>query len=335
MTAPLRGLVAGAGLLGPYWGRELVESPDTELCGWVDLEPERARTAAAELGLEDLPVDASLERMLDEQRPDFLVNVTPPEVHHDTTTAALERGLDVLTEKPLAATMAEARAMVATADRTGRLLMVSQNRRYLRELVAFRETVVQLGPLSTLTCEFHIAHRVPDSRFLNAFPQPLLLDMAIHLFDAARAITGAEPVSVYCDAYNPPWSWYAGPAAAHAVFRMDGGLRFAFTGNWAGDGFRTSWTGAWRAVGERGAATWDGDGAAPRAEADGVSAAKPVPGPPRDPERFMGLEGALADFVAAVRTGSVPPGECHDNIRSLAMCHAAVESAERGVPVDV
>ena len=49
----------------------------------------------------------------------------------------------------------------------------------------------------------------------------------------------------------------------------------------------------------------------------------------------MGLEGALADFVAAVRTGSVPPGECHDNIRSLAMCHAAVESAERGVPVDV
>jgi predicted dehydrogenase len=333
MTAPLRGIVAGAGLLGPYWARELVESADTELCGWVDVDAARARARADALGLEELPTGASLEQMLAEQRPDFLVNVTPPAAHHDVTIAAFEQGLDVLSEKPLAASLPEAHAMIEAADRAGRLLMVSQNRRYMPELVAFRDTVAQLGPLSTLTCEFHIAHRVPDSRFLNSFPQPLLLDMAIHLFDGARAITGADPISVYCDSYNPPWSWYSGPAAAHAVFRMSDELRFAFTGNWAADGFRTSWTGLWRAVGERGSATWDGE-SAPRVEADGVKAVRP--GPKRvDPERFLGLEGALADFVAAVRTGRTPAGECHDNIRSLAMCHAAVESAERGVPVAV
>jgi predicted dehydrogenase len=330
---PLRGLLAGVGLLGPYWGRELVESPDTELVGVVDLDAERARAAADDLGLDRLPTSASLEQMLDELRPDFLVNVTPPAAHHDVTIAALERGLDVLSEKPLAASLAEAEAMIAAADRAGRLFMVSQNRRYMPELVAFRDTVALLGPLSTLTCEFHIAHRVPDSRFLNSFPQPLLLDMAIHLFDGARAISGADPLSVYCDSYNPPWSWYAGPAAAHAVFRMSDELRFAFTGNWAADGFRTSWTGLWRAVGERGSATWDGE-SAPRVEADGVKAVVPRAAP-RDPERFLGLEGALADFVAAVRTGSTPAGECHDNIRSLAMCHAAVESARLGAPVAV
>jgi predicted dehydrogenase len=333
MTAPLRGIVAGAGLLGPYWARELVESADTELCGWVDVDAARARARADALGLEELPTGASLEQMLAEQRPDFLVNVTPPAAHHDVTIAAFEQGLDVLSEKPLAASLPEAHAMIEAADRAGRLLMVSQNRRYMPELVAFRDTVAQLGPLSTLTCEFHIAHRVPDSRFLNSFPQPLLLDMAIHLFDGARAITGADPISVYCDSYNPPWSWYSGPAAAHAVFRMSDELRFAFTGNWAADGFRTSWTGLWRAVGERGSATWDGE-SAPRVEADGVKAVRP--GPKRvDPERFLGLEGALADFVAAVRTGRTPAGECHDNIRSLAMCHAAVESARLGVPVDL
>jgi predicted dehydrogenase len=334
MTAPLRGIVAGAGLLGPYWARELVASSDTELCGWVDIDASRVRATADAEGLDELATGASLERMLAEQRPDFLVNVTPPAAHHDVTIAALEQGLDVLSEKPLAASLPEAHAMIEAADRARRLFMVSQNRRYMPELVAFRDTVAQLGRLSTLTCEFHIAHRVPDSRFLNSFPQPLLLDMAIHLFDGARAITGADPISVYCDSYNPPWSWYDGPAAAHAVFRMSNELRFAFTGNWAADGFRTSWTGAWRAVGERGSVTWDGDGAAPRAEADGVTAVVPRIAP-QDPERFPGLEGALADFVAAVRTGSVPAGECHDNIRSLAMCHAAVESAERGAPVAV
>ena len=114
---------------------------------------------------------------------------------------------------------------------------------------------------------------------------------------------------------------------------MSDELRFAFTGNWAADGFRTSWTGLWRAVGERGSATWDGE-SAPRMEADGVKAVAPRP-KRRDADRFVGLEGALADFVAAVRTGSTPAGECHDNLRSLAMCHAAVESAERGVPVPV
>ena len=103
--------------------------------------------------------------------------------------------------------------------------------------------------------------------------------------------------------------------AATAVFEMTGGLRFSFNGNWAAPGNETSWTGAWRVVGERGTAMWDG--------------AELHPGPP---DRFLGLERALADFVDALRIGSVPRGECHDNLRSLAMCHAAVESAAARAP---
>ena len=99
---------------------------------------------------------------------------------------------------------------------------------------------------------------------------------------------------------------------------MSGGLRFSFLGNWAAPTDETSWTGAWQAVGENGIATWDGEEIGER-----------------DPERFQGLEGSLADFVSALRTGSVPEGECHDNLRSLAMCHAAVESAALGAPVSV
>jgi predicted dehydrogenase len=256
--------------------------------------------------------------MLREHRPDFVVNVTPPAAHHAVALAAFEHGAHVLTEKPLATSMAEAREMIAAADRAGRLLMVSQNRRYMPELQAFRDEVAALGPLSSLTCEFHRNHRAAAAEFLFAFPQPLLLDMAIHLFDAARALTDADPLTVYCDAYSPPWSWYEGPAAAAAVFRMSADLRFSFVGNWAAPRDETSWTGSWRAIGEGGIATWDGEDTADR-----------------DPGRFLGLEGSLADFVAALRTGSVPQGECHDNVKSLAMCHAAVESAALGAPVSV
>jgi predicted dehydrogenase len=316
-VTPLRAVLAGAGALGPYWATELLESPDTELVGWVDLDPARVKAAAAQLGAA-VPAGDALEPMLREHEPDFVVNVTPPAAHHQAVLAALEHGAAVLTEKPLATSMAEAAEMIAAADRAGRLLMVSQNRRYMPELQAFREELVGLGPLSSLTCEFHRNHRDARAEFIYAFPQPLLLDMAIHLFDASRALTGADPLTVYCDSYSPPWSWYEGPAAAAAVFRMTGDLRFSFVGNWAAPRDETSWTGWWRAIGEGGIATWDGEDTEDR-----------------EPRRFLGLEGALADFVRALRAGGVPQGECHDNVRSLAMCHAAVESAALGSPVSV
>ena len=336
-SAPLRGVVVGAGKLGPYWARELLESPDTELAAWVDLDARRVRAEADAMGLAELPTSASLADTLERERPDFLVNVTAPAAHHPVTIAALEAGVAVLSEKPLAATLAEAIDMIAAADRTGHLLAVSQNRRYLPGLIAFRETVAQLGRLSTLSCEFYRAHREEAAEFLFSFPHPLLLDMSIHLFDGARAITGTSPHSVFCDAYNPPWSWYAGAAAAHAVFEMSDGLRFSFDGNWAADGFQTSWTGSWRAVGELGTATWDGEGA-PRAQGGPggrITASAPVEEAPLAEDRFFGLEASLADFVAALRTGRPPAGECHDNVQSLAMCHAAVESAAAGDRVAV
>ena len=313
----MRAVLAGAGALGPFWARELIESPDTEMVAWVDLEPKRVKAAAAELGVK-VPAVSELEPALREYQPDFVVNVTPPAVHHSAALAAFEHGAHVLTEKPLATSMEEAREMIAAADRAGKLLMVSQNRRYMPELQAFRKEIAALGPLSSLTCEFHRNHRDAAAEFLFAFPQPLLLDMAIHLFDAARALTGTDPLTVYCDSFSPPWSWYDGPAAASAVFRMTGELRFSFTGNWAAPRNETSWTGWWRAIGEGGIATWDGEDP-----------------PDYDRSRFRGLEASLAEFVAALRTGSTPQGEAHDNLKSLAMCHAAVESAALGAPVSV
>ena len=55
--------------------------------------------------------------------------------------------------------------------------------------------------------------------------------------------------------------------------------------------------------------------------------------PPR--RRFAGLEAALAEFVASLRSGRPPQSEGRENLRSLAMCHAAVESARTGMPLAV
>jgi predicted dehydrogenase len=312
---PLRGVVVGAGFLSPYWARELIESPDTQLVGWVDLDAARARARADELGLHRLATGASLSAMLGAEVADFIVNATAPEAHHEVTMSALAHGTAVLSEKPLAATMEQAREMVASAERAERLFVVSQNRRYMPALLAYRDTVARLGTLATVSCDFYMAHRKDVGHYLHMLDQPLLLDMAIHLLDGARAITGADPVSVYCESYKPPWSWFAGATAAHAIFEMIGGLRLVLNSNWCADGFQTSWTGSWRTVGERGTAIWDGE-TAPRVDRGAGVKIAPRRAKPKvlTHDRFFGLEEALMEFVAALRTGKAPQGECHDNL---------------------
>ena len=54
----------------------------------------------------------------------------------------------------------------------------------------------------------------------------LLVDMAIHTFDAARAMTGLEATRVYCREWDPPNSWYRQGASAAALFDMSSGAVF-------------------------------------------------------------------------------------------------------------
>ncbi|GII79286.1 oxidoreductase [Sphaerisporangium rufum] len=332
---PLRAVIVGAGFIGGQWAPELLARPDVRLVGWVDIDPERARARAAEVGLAGLPVSASLSEVLDGETPDFIVNCTVPEAHREVTVTALERGVSVLSEKPMAVTLEEARVMVAAADKAERLFAVSQNRRHLGALVAFTRTVAELGPLGMLTSEFFIPHHGAD--FLSGMAHPLLQDMAIHLFDAARMVSGADAVSVYCESFRPPWTWYPGACSATAIFEMTGGLRYTFAGSWSAPGLSTPWTGTWRAAGTRGAARWDGEGPA-TVEGPAGTALRSWPLPPDpfpDRQRFTGLAEHLAEFVDALRTGRPPQGDCHDNIRSLAMVTAALESARTGVRVPV
>jgi predicted dehydrogenase len=260
-----------------------------------------------------------------------VVDVTPPEAHHDVTLAALGAGVAVLGEKPMAASLAQARAMVAAAERSGKLYMVSQSQRYNPGLRALRQLISDhVGALGMLNSDFFIGAHFGG--FRDAMPSPLLLDMAIHTFDAARYLSQADPVAVYCEEFNPAWSWYAGNASATAIFEMTNGLRYTYRGSWCAEGAHTSWQGAWRAVGAGGSALWDGHGTA---EADvvralnGFHARTERVAAPAAAAAPAGIAGALAEFLHALDTGDTPMGECHDNIKTLAMVFAALESAAR------
>jgi predicted dehydrogenase len=334
-----RAILVGAGGMGRAWGNNLKSHPDVEVVAWVDIRAEAAQAAAEQLELSPVYTGDDLGKAIAEAKADFVVDVTIPEAHHDVTLQALASGLPVIGEKPMADSMEHARAMVAASEKASKLYMVSQSRRYDSRLHAMRDLIVNnVGDLGILNSDFYIGAHFGG--FRDVMPHVLLLDMAIHTLDAARYLCGADPISVYCEEFNPPWSWYQQDASATALFEMTGGLRYTYRGSWCAEGKSTSWEGEWRAVGPKGTAVWDGHGA-PTAEIV----------PDQSEQQFQaktqaitadvlegapgGIAGSLRDFLNALATGQTPMGECHDNIKSLAMVFAAIESAGTGQRVKI
>jgi len=332
----LKALLVGAGGMGKNWGRTLQENTEVEIVGWVDTRPGAAAVAAEELKLAIFS-DTDLGKALAETRPDFVVDVTIPEAHYGVTLQALAAGVPVLGEKPMADSMARAREMVSASEKSGKLYMVSQSRRYDAKLTAYRQLITeQVGQLGILNSDFYLGAHFGG--FRDEMASVLLLDMAIHTFDQARYLSGTDPVSVYCEEFNPAWSWYQGDACATALFEMTGGLRYTYRGAWCSEGKNTSWECDWRAVGPQGSALWNGTDAA-EAEVvvqtgEFISKLEPRVADVLE-KSHSSIAGSLRDFINALKTGATPMGECHDNIQSLAMVFAAIESSSTGQRVPV
>ncbi len=340
VSSPLRAILVGCGGISQAWLDAARRIEGLEIAGLADLNLETAKRCAEKHGLGAVPADTDFRSILAAVRPDIVFDCAVPEAHAEITIEALERGCHVLGEKPMADTIENARRMVAASARTGRLFAVIQNRRYapaIRRLRAFLDSGA-LGRIGIVNSDFYIGAHFGG--FRDEMKHVLLADMAIHTFDAARFLSGKDPVSVTCREWNPPGSWYAHGASANALFEMSGGLFYAYRGSWCAEGLNTSWECNWRFTGEKGSAVWDG-GENARAEVVAErggfhSKVEPVDIAPAAPEeKTEGHLGLIREFVACVRQGRKPETVCTDNIRSFAMACAAIESAEKGRTVKV
>jgi len=336
----LRAVLVGCGAMSRAWLEACAAVPEVEVVGLVDLDEAAARGRQEEFGLAGAVVGDDLPAVLTHARAEAVFDCTVPAAHHPVTLTGLAHGCHVLGEKPQAETLAQAREMIAAAAAADRLFAVIQNRRYqppIRRLRAFLASG-EIGQVTTVNADFYIGAHFGG--FRDRMRHPLLLDMAIHTFDQARFLTGRDPVAVYSRAWNPEGSWYDDAASAVCVFEMTGGVVFTYRGSWCAEGLNTSWDADWRVVGTRGSVAWDGE-AAFRAEAVAAtggfrSELRPaeVPAEPPDDKRD-GHTGLIREFVRCVRTGAKPETDAADNLKSLAMVLAAIESAESGRAVGV
>ncbi|WP_284945016.1 Gfo/Idh/MocA family protein [Acidisoma cladoniae] len=336
----VRAVLAGCGAMSAGWIEAAQAIPDLSIAGFADLDPARAEAAAARWGRRaQIGTDAAA--MVDALRPDILFDVAVPAARHALVSHALARGCHVLTEKPMAETMEQAADLLLRAQAAGRIHAVIQNRRYIAPIRRIRRFLASgvLGPVTCLHCDFFLGPHFGG--FREVMRHVLLLDMAIHTFDAARCMSGLDAEAVYCREWTPPGSWFDHEPAAAAIFELTGGAVFTYRGSWVAQGLATSWESAWRILGTHGSLVWDGHEDI-RAEIVGrprshlFDTAQPLEIPPLATGDLIGGHlGVMRDFVAAVRGGPAPETRGEDNIKSFAMVMAAIRSAESGTRVAV
>jgi predicted dehydrogenase len=148
-----------------------------ELAAVVDAREEQARTVAEPLGvpaltdLADLPGDVRVASV-----------AVPTSLHHEVVCALLERGMHVLVEKPMAATLDEARAMAKLAADRGLVLHVGHVERFNPALTVLAD--MDLSP------RFIEAHRLAPFTF-RALDTSVVMDLMIHDIDIVMDLAGA------------------------------------------------------------------------------------------------------------------------------------------------
>jgi predicted dehydrogenase len=178
--APIRVAVVGTGDFGRNHVRVYRQLEGVELVGVVDADVERAQRVAEEFATRVLPGLDGLSGKID------AASVAVPTVHHaNVASRLLEQGIDVLVEKPIAASLAEADLLVAAAGRNGRILQIGH-------LERFNPGILAALPVVNRPLYFEV-HRlgVFSPRSLDV---DVVYDLMIHDLDILMAMVG-EPVT--------------------------------------------------------------------------------------------------------------------------------------------
>lgn len=235
---PLRLAIVGLGMFGQRHAATIRANADCTLVAVADPTDAAAKAASALA----IPIWADSAQMLDAAKPDGVIVATPNAMHVPAAMAAVERRIPVLVEKPIAETVASARALCDAARRASVPILVGHHRRYNPVIEKAREIVRGggIGRLVAVNAMFLI--RKPDDYFdigwrREAGGGPILINL-IHDIDnlryiageiddvqaftgnvvhgfavedsaalAMRFANGAVGAAVVSDATPAPWSW--------------------------------------------------------------------------------------------------------------------------------
>jgi len=204
-AARRRYAIVGTGVRGVgMWGRPLVErySDVLEFVGLCDVNPLRAEAARAQIGV-SCPTFTSLDAQIDQAKPELMMVTTVDATHEGCIVKALERGVDVLTEKPMVVDEQQCQAVLDAEKRTGRKIVVTFNYRYAPKHQKIKELLLAgaVGKITSVDFSWYLDTTHGADYFrrwhrLRSRSGSLWVHKATHHFDLVNWWLDADPVLV-------------------------------------------------------------------------------------------------------------------------------------------
>lgn len=192
----LRGAVIGAGYFSRFQYEAWSRIPEVEIVAASDLVEEKARAMQLQFGI--AKSYTCWTEMLDQEHPDFVDIVTPPDTHEEMCAFAAARGIHIICQKPLAATLEESGRIVDTADRARVRFMVHENWRWQPWYRKIKE--LQMADTIGEFTHIHVLTRMGDGwgerayldrqPFFREYPRLLIYETGVHFIDTFRYLLG-------------------------------------------------------------------------------------------------------------------------------------------------
>lgn len=334
MTDQVRVAVIGAGRQGARHIATFQRLEQARLVAVAD--PSVAARRVAITGLRAREFD-DWRCLLDELAPqlDAVSVATSSDTHYEVTRAALEAGLDVLVEKPIATSIHDALALGELAQRLGRKLMVGHIERF-NPAVAKLRTLVNEGRLGTI-------YRVHGTRIgpspMRDLNSGVALDLATHDLDAMEFVLGSRLTRVFADGGH--FNHGEHEDLLTCLMRFEGDIRGLLDVNWLTPEKQRELT----VVGEAGmirasyltqdvwfiessstsSSAWD-ELATIRGDSEGSAIRFAL-------RRVEPMRAELSAFLTCIVEDTREPVTAREGARALAAALAVLESARVGAPV--
>src|SRR5256714_6234483 len=330
--------VIGAGLQARRRLPSIAEDGDYEVALIVDRKAEKAQTLAEALGAK---VSTDWKVAISDSAIDVVVILTYPDSHAMMSLAAMEAGKDVLCEKPLSRTEDEARAMVETANRTGRILKCGFNHRFHPAVLEANRLFVagHIGKPVFGRARYGIAGREGIEKEWRSDPKIVsggqLMEQGVHLVDLFRWFLGdMNRVTGMTAASHWPM-----PAPLEdngfVIMQSDTGVICSIHSS------LTQWINLFdfEIYGAKGSLTVQGLGASYGVEKLIISEHDPNgPCATRTIEYRGGdssWKSEWKEFTRAVATRSQPLGNAEDGLRAMQIVNAAYVASRDGRTIDL
>ncbi len=226
-------VVIGYGGMGSHWGRSIVNHPDWDLIGAVDVDTELLENieSISKGAVDGDQIATSIEEFSRfVEKPDMAVVATPIYSHHSIVRETMDLGIHCICEKNMASTIYQGRQMVQKAlDHPELMTAVDTQRRYSikawtgkkffegADEEAKRVSIGKLGMIKFDDNGYRGESRWGWRRFLQEI---YLEDMSVHWFDELRYITQMDIVQVKADTFMPRYSDWHGSSEVFAQFGM-------------------------------------------------------------------------------------------------------------------